>query len=203
MAKKRKDPTIIRPDDIDPHYQVGPPAAGARAHAGRFRGAHQLPAPARLSPGSHTCSTRRFRSWRAALLRSAQHPLHHKHRHWRMGARQAHALFAADRQRRPLYLGLRLGRQASPSACAVAAPRPLPCRTAGIAGRRRRRHNALSRRRARRSRRSSMPRAWPIMPLGLDVVEPPMLFELQKQGIEVRDGQQTCCRRARSRASTS
>ena len=28
------------------------------------------------------------------------------------------------------------------------------------------------------------------MPLGVDVVEPPMLFELQKQGIEVRDGQQ-------------
>jgi Xaa-Pro aminopeptidase len=29
------------------------------------------------------------------------------------------------------------------------------------------------------------------LPLGLDVVEPPMLFELQKLGIEVRDGQQT------------
>ena len=29
------------------------------------------------------------------------------------------------------------------------------------------------------------------MPLGLDVVEPPMLFELQKAGINVRDGQQT------------
>src|ERR1700682_2282625 len=29
------------------------------------------------------------------------------------------------------------------------------------------------------------------MPLGVDVVEPPMLFELQKVGIEVRDGQQT------------
>ncbi|MBI2316944.1 MAG: aminopeptidase P family protein, partial [Betaproteobacteria bacterium] len=28
------------------------------------------------------------------------------------------------------------------------------------------------------------------MPLGLDVVEPPMLFELQRIGIEVRDGQQ-------------
>jgi Xaa-Pro aminopeptidase len=28
------------------------------------------------------------------------------------------------------------------------------------------------------------------LPLGLDVVEPPMLFELQKQGIDVRDGQQ-------------
>src|SRR3977135_3866369 len=28
------------------------------------------------------------------------------------------------------------------------------------------------------------------MPLGLDVVEPPMLFELQKLGVEVRDGQQ-------------
>jgi len=29
------------------------------------------------------------------------------------------------------------------------------------------------------------------LPLGLDVVEPPMLFELQKVGIDVRDGQQT------------
>jgi Xaa-Pro aminopeptidase len=29
------------------------------------------------------------------------------------------------------------------------------------------------------------------MPVGVDVVEPPMLFELQKAGIEVRDGQQT------------
>jgi len=28
------------------------------------------------------------------------------------------------------------------------------------------------------------------MPLGIDIVEPPMLFELQRQGIEVRDGQQ-------------
>src|ERR1043166_6951187 len=28
------------------------------------------------------------------------------------------------------------------------------------------------------------------MPLGLDMCEPPMLFALQKQGIEVRDGQQ-------------
>ena len=29
------------------------------------------------------------------------------------------------------------------------------------------------------------------MPLGVDVVEPPMMFELQRLGIEVRDGQQT------------
>jgi Xaa-Pro dipeptidase len=29
------------------------------------------------------------------------------------------------------------------------------------------------------------------MPLGVDVVEPPMLFELQRLGLEVRDGQQT------------
>ena len=28
------------------------------------------------------------------------------------------------------------------------------------------------------------------MPLGVDVIEPPMMFELQRQGIEVRDGQQ-------------
>ena len=42
------------------------------------------------------------------------------------------------------------------------------------------------------------------MPLGVDVVEPPMMFELQKLGIEVRDAQQThAARRARSRTSTS
>jgi Xaa-Pro aminopeptidase len=29
------------------------------------------------------------------------------------------------------------------------------------------------------------------MPMGIDIVEPPMLFELQRLGIEVRDGQQT------------
>ena len=29
------------------------------------------------------------------------------------------------------------------------------------------------------------------MPLGVDVVEPPMMLELQKLGIDVRDGQQT------------
>jgi Xaa-Pro dipeptidase len=29
------------------------------------------------------------------------------------------------------------------------------------------------------------------MPLGVDIVEPPMLFELQRAGIDVRDGQQT------------
>jgi Xaa-Pro dipeptidase len=29
------------------------------------------------------------------------------------------------------------------------------------------------------------------MPVGVDIVEPPMLFELQKAGIDVRDGQQT------------
>jgi Xaa-Pro aminopeptidase len=29
------------------------------------------------------------------------------------------------------------------------------------------------------------------MPLGVDIVEPPMLFALQREGIEVRDGQQT------------
>jgi Xaa-Pro dipeptidase len=32
------------------------------------------------------------------------------------------------------------------------------------------------------------------MPLGVDVVEPPMLFELQRLGIEVRDGQQAMLR---------
>ena len=37
------------------------------------------------------------------------------------------------------------------------------------------------------------------MPLGVDMVELPMMFELQRAGIELRDGQQTMLPRAKSR----
>ncbi len=40
------------------------------------------------------------------------------------------------------------------------------------------------------------------MPLGVDIIEPPMMFELQKAGLKVQDGQQGCWKRARSNRST-
>jgi Xaa-Pro aminopeptidase len=35
------------------------------------------------------------------------------------------------------------------------------------------------------------------MPVGVDIIEPPMMFELQKAGLNLKDGQQGCWRRAR------
>ena len=40
------------------------------------------------------------------------------------------------------------------------------------------------------------------MPLGVDIVEPPMLAALEAEGITVRDGSRSCSTRARSSRST-
>ncbi len=98
------------------------PPPGARHHAGRLRGARRLPAPAPLPARAHAPGARRLRARRDALLRPAQHPLCLEHRHRRVGARQAHPLLPAHRQRRSLGVGLRL-RGAPPQALLPVAPR--------------------------------------------------------------------------------
>ena len=35
------------------------------------------------------------------------------------------------------------------------------------------------------------------MPIGVDIIEPPMMFELQKAGLKIMDGQQVMLKRAR------
>ena len=69
--------------------------------------------------------------------------------------------------------------------------RPLPGRHARLARRGRRRRPASSSEAAREIRDILEAEGVADMPLGIDVVEPPLMFELQKLGIEVRDGQQT------------
>ena len=198
MAAKTPEPKIIRPDDIDPHHRWDRPLQAPghtqvdfeervdfrRLHD--YRLARTRAALAQLGPG------------RAAVLRPAQHPLHHQHGDRRVGARQAHALLAAHRQRRPLRLGLRLGRAPPPALRAVAATRTTAA--PGMLGMRGAVgadvglfRDAAKEIKAHPRRR----RAWRDMPLGIDVVEPPMLFALQKLGIEVRDGQQVMLRGAR------
>ncbi len=60
----------------------------------------------------------------------------------------------------------------------------------GMRGGDRQRHHAVPRRREGDQGDPRRGRGVGDMPLGLDVCEPPMLFELQKLGVEVRDGQQ-------------
>ena len=35
------------------------------------------------------------------------------------------------------------------------------------------------------------------MPIGVDIIEPPMMFELEKAGLKIKDGQQVMLERAR------
>src|SRR6266849_4575682 len=109
---------------------------------------------------------------RASRLRPAQHPLHLRHRHRRVGPRQADSLLSAHRPRRAVGLGLRLGRPA-PSSLGAVPP------TAGLFEQAAREIKGLLTREGVAD-----------MPVGIDVVEPPFLFALQKEGIVVRDGQQ-------------
>ena len=104
-----------------PAAPLGPAAPGARPHAGGLRGARGLPPAARLPARPHAPGARALRPRRPARLRPVQHPLHLRHRHRRVGARQAHALVPADRQRRALGVGLRLGRAPPPALRAVDA----------------------------------------------------------------------------------
>ena len=148
MAKKkpRSEPKIVRPDDINPHHDWKRPLQAPGPHPGRLRAADRLPPPARLPPGAHARRALGLRAGGAVVVRSAQHPLHHQHGDRRVGARQAHPLFALDRQRRSLRVGLRLGRAPPQDARALAAPRPLPRRAARHARRDRRGPDAVSRR---------------------------------------------------------
>ena len=148
-GKKRPEPKIIRPDDIDPHHRWDRPLQSP--------GHSQVDFEERVD-------FRRLHDYRLARTRAAlansglgallcfdQHNIRymHEHRHRRMGARQADAIFTAHRQRRPVHLGFRLRGEAPPAACAVAAPRPLPRGAPRPARRRRRGHRALQLRRAR------------------------------------------------------
>ena len=90
----------------------------------------------------------------------------------------------------PVHLGLRLRRAPSQAPRAVAASRPLPRGLLGLRGAVGG-DGKLFRDAAREIKSLLDAEGVGDMPLGLDVVEPPMMLELQKLGIEVRDGQQT------------
>ena len=178
MAKKKA--RRARPGRYRSEASLGPAAAGARPHAGRFRGARRFPPPARLPPRAHARRARALRPRRAALVRPAQHPLHHEHRDRRMGARQAHALFAPHRQRRALHLGFRQRRappqalRALAEATTIAAPACSGMR--GAVGS----DLTLFKNAAKEIKSILKAEGVANMPLGVDVVEPPMLFALQE-----------------------
>ena len=190
-TKKTSEPKIIRPDDIDPHYNAGIGRCRRPGHTQvdfeervNFRRLHDYrlartrAALANSGLGALLCFDQhniryttstvigewaRDKLTRYSLLTGNGDPYI-----WDFGSaakhHRLHAPWLHHDHCRAGLLGLR-GASAATSRC-------------------------FATRRARSSR-SSTPKGVGNMPLGLDVVEPPMLFELQKLGIEVRDGQQT------------
>jgi Xaa-Pro aminopeptidase len=189
VAKARKDPTIVRPDDIDPHHRWDRPLQAPghtqvdfeervnfrRLHD--YRLARTRAALANSELGALLCFDQhniryttstvigewaRDKLTRYSLLTGNGDPYI-----WDFGSaakhHRLHAPWLHHDHCRAGLLGLR-----------------------GATGG----DIALFRDAAREIKAILVAEGVANMPLGLDVVEPPMLFELQKQGIDVRDGQQ-------------
>ena len=90
----------------------------------------------------------------------------------------------------PAHLGLRVGGQAPPAQLPVAAPRRTSTPGWSACAARSRPTPACSARAAREICEILRAEGVADMPLGVDIVEPPMLAALEAEGITVRDGQQ-------------
>ena len=121
MAKNKPEAKQPGPDDVDPQAPLGPAAAGARA--ARRSTSRSASISAACTTTASRARARRSRTPASARcsVRPAQHPLHHQHGDRRVGARQAHALLAAHRQRRAVHLGFRQRRAPPQALRAVAA----------------------------------------------------------------------------------
>ena len=158
-------------------------------HDRRLGGARRRPAPAPGAPGAHQVAARGVGDRGAAVLRHEQHPLHHGDPHRHLGDGQARALLPAAAGRRPGDVGLRLGgappRDLLPVARGPLAGRDLDDARGDVAA-----SPGAPRTSPAKIRRSLEERGLLGEPVGVDVVEPAVLFALQREGIEVVDGQQ-------------
>ena len=139
--------------------------------------------------GSRRCS-RSPSSGALLCFDMAQHPLHHRHAHRHLGAGQAQPLLPAAPGRRADHVGLRLGRAPPPALQPVASRRPLARRHLDPARRDVTGVGPRRGRRATRSASSSSSAACSESRSASTPIEPPVLFALQREGIEVVDGQQ-------------
>ncbi|MGE0748784.1 MAG: M24 family metallopeptidase [Rhodospirillales bacterium] len=189
MPMDMPEPRIIRPDDIDPHYDW------TRA----------IPAPGHTSVDFETrVDFRRLHNYRLARARQA------------LAASDLGALLCFDNNNTRYLTGTVIGEWSRDKMCrfslltgngephiwdfgSAAKHHRLfsthlhpGCCHAGMVGLRGTvpPSAGLMKRMAEEIKAIMVAEGVANMPLGLDIVEPPMLFELQKLGIEVRDGQQ-------------
>ena len=202
--QKKREPRVIRPDDIDPHHGWDRP----------------LQSPGHMQVDfEERVNFRRLHDYRLARTRAAlsgsglgallcfdQHNIRYITStvigEWARDKLTRYSLLTGNGD--PYIWDFGSAAKHHRLLRAVAAQRPLPRRPARLARRDRRRRSRCSTTRRARSRRCSTRKASATCRSGVDVVELPMMLELQKLGIDVRDAQQTHARwRARSRTSTS
>ena len=153
-------------------------------------GAHPLRPPPRRAPRPHQGAARGLRPRRAAVLRHDERPLHHGDAHRHLGAGQAQPLLPAPPGRRADHVGLRLRRPPPRALQPVARRRPLARRHLDDARRDVARVRAGRRASPTRSRSSSSSAGSSTSPSASTRSSSPVLFALQKEGIQVVDGQQ-------------
>ena len=189
MDERTRDPRQDHRRRHQPALQLGPPPAGARHHGRRFRGARRLPPHAPLPAGRaqaaleasdlgalllfddnnvrYVTSTKigewaRDKLSRFVLLTRGQEPIL-----WDFGSAAVH---------HKLY---------SPWL------KPENCK-AGLVGMRGTVDPAFGLMKRHAEEMASMLKAAGVakMPVGVDIIEPPMMFELEKAGLKIKDGQQ-------------
>ena len=193
MAKKnrRPEPRIVRPDDIDPHHRWDRP----------------LQAPGRTQVDfEERVDFRRLHDYRLARTRAAlaqsglgallcfdQHNIRYTTStvigEWARDKLTRYSLLTGNGDPYIWDFGSAARHHKLYAPWLHAGPLPRG-HCSGMRGAIGAGSDACSRTRRRRSRSILKAEGVANMPLGVDVVEPPMLFALQKEGIEVRDGQQ-------------
>ena len=186
-----RDPTTIRAEDVNPRYNWGRalPALGIMGVDFEERVDYRRLHRYRL--GRVKQALEKSELGVAARLRRQQYPVLHLDQDRRVGARQAVPLGADHaHQQRSDPVGFRLGGGAPQALHALAQAGELQGRPDRPA-----RHGQS------RLRPDGAPRQGDCvaaqgsriekLPVGVDIIKPPMMFELQKAGLKVADGQQT------------
>ena len=143
------------------------------------------------APRARQAAARRVGARRAALLRHEQHPLHHRHPHRHVGdgqARRASACCPQDDE--PILWDFGSAARHHQLYCPWLDGRALARRASRRCAARSRPRSGRAEDVARKIRVELEERGLLDEPLGVDVVELPVLFALQAEGITVVDGQQ-------------
>ena len=188
MDERTRDPIKITAEDINPRYNWGRHLPCSALWVSTSRNASIIGACTATAWRARKPRSRQATSARC-FVRRQQRPLRHLDQDRRMGARQALALCAADARGDPILWDF--GSAAVHHKLYAPWLKPENCK-AGLVGMRGTVDPAFGLMKRHAEEMASIIKAAGVakMPVGVDIIEPPMMFELEKAGLKVKDGQQ-------------